>query len=210
MRMRTVLAVVLTTMGLGVASAEDVYPDPEAIPQVRSFLGESGFGSLHPAAPSEGEQFGRLVGIWEASQKIRTQDGRWVDGAPALWTWKYALDGFATQDLWLHTEDHLPSYLASLERAYLLTGLRIFEASSGRWRIAWAANGGGKSPGADFGTLDGESVEGDLVLSGESPYGKQRIVFSEITPSSFKWSSSFSQDGEEWTEIMRVEARRRR
>ena len=103
------------------------YSDPRAIPAVRAFLAESGGGTPHPMAPAELAQFGRLVGVWDASLALRKQDGSWVEGAPALWVWKYILDGFATQDLWIHTADHLPVYLRTLGRPYLLTGLRIYD-----------------------------------------------------------------------------------
>ncbi len=47
-----------------------------------------------------------------------------------------------------------------------------------------------------------------MVMLSDSPYGKQRVTFSEITETSFRRSSESSQDGEQWTEVMRVEARR--
>lgn len=209
MRLTTTYLVTLLIAASSPLGAMTPDAEPTEIPQVRRFLGDQGFGEAHAEAPEQLHQFGRLIGIWDATQQVRTQDGSWVDGAPALWIWKYTLDGFATQDLWLHTEENLPSYLGALGRPYLLTELRIFEVASGRWRIAWAANGGGKSPGADFGTFDAEYRDGDMVMTGESPYGRQRVIFYEITDSSFRWSSEYSQDGETWMELMRVEARRR-
>lgn len=204
------IAACLSVLSLAPLTAEEAaYPDPQVIPEVRAFLSAGGLGVTHSEAPEELAQFGRLVGIWEATQEFRAQDGSWVPGAPALWIWKYTLGGFATQDLWLHTADHLPSYLQSLGRPYLLTALRVFEVSSKTWRVAWAANGAGGSPGADFGTFTATSHDGDMVLEGESSYGKQRITFSDITGDSFLWTSEYSQDGAAWTAVMRVQARRR-
>jgi hypothetical protein len=90
--------------------AETPYPDPCSITEVREFL-SVGPGRAHDDAPEAIDQFGRLVGIWDAQLEFRTQDGNWIPGEPALWVWKFALGGFATQDLWVHSEDHLPAYL---------------------------------------------------------------------------------------------------
>ena len=205
------------------AQAPDPYPDPLAIPGVARFLAadEPGRDAPPRTAPPEVDQFGRLVGIWDARQEIRRQDGTWMPGAPALWIWKYALGGFATQDLWLQTEEHLPPYLSGLGRDYQLTGLRVFDAGTGGWHVAWAANGGAETPGPDFGVLTaaskpvpaGERVEGAapdrMILSGESEYGRQRITFYDITPRSFSWLSEFASEAGEWQAIMRVQATRR-
>jgi hypothetical protein len=210
--MRTAATIVFA-LSLGALSplrAEDgPYSDPLTIPEVRNFLAAGGLGSAHAQAPEELAQFGRLVGIWDAQQEVRAADGSWVPGAPALWVWKYTLGGFATQDLWLHTTENLPSYLASLGRPYMLTGLRIFEVSSGQWRVAWAANGAGQSPGADFGTFDAPARDNDMVLEDESSFGKQRVTFSDITDDSFVWTSEYSRDGDTWMAVMRVTASRR-
>ena len=210
MRQGRWLVVALVVLGGGrLVSQEWVYPDPESIPEVAAFLGAGDFGAAHPKASSEIEGFGRLVGIWEAEQEIRKRDGSWVEGAPALWVWKYVLGGFATQDLWLHTREHLPVYLEALDRSYMLTALRTYDSANKQWQIAWVANGGESSPGQNFGTLTGKTIDGNLILEGESSFGKQRITFSDITEESFRWTSEFSQDGVEWNAVMRVKARRR-
>lgn len=198
----------------GAAAAETTapdpvpYPEPQALTEVRDFLA-AGWGRAHPQAPAGLAHFARLVGTWDARPEIRAQDGTWHDDAPALWLWKFTLGGFAIQDLWLHGEQHLPAYLAKLGRAYLLSSVRTFDAKTGTWHSAWAANGGGQGPGMDFGTLSGKEEHGRLVLYGESAYGRQRVIFSDITQRSFLWTSEFSQDGETWTAVMRVHATRR-
>jgi hypothetical protein len=139
---------------------------------------------------------------------MRSRDGSWVASEPALWAWKYALDGFATQDLWLNTQDRLPDYLSGLGRDYLLTSLRVFEVASGAWRVAWASNGAGHTPGADFGTFEARESEGSMVMTSLTSHGHQRVTFSQIQRDSFTWTSEYSNDGESWTAVMRVHARR--
>ena len=180
-----------------------------SMPEVHGFLGADRLGQAHPDAPAELAQFGRLVGIWEAQTEIKAQDGAWVRTEPAVWIWKYTLGGFATQDLWIQPKDHLPSYLKSLGRTYLLTSLRLFEPSSNRWRIAWATNGAGQGAGQDFGTFTAVAQGDDMVLTGSSSYGKQRVTFSEVTESSFVWTSEYSPKDGEWMAVMRVRAQRR-
>lgn len=204
-----VVTLLCAILGAATARAADPYPAGAATPQIANFLGADGFGAPHESAPEETSGFGRLVGLWDAALEMRAKDGSWVQDAPALWAWQYALDGFATQDLWFHSTDHLPSYMAEFGRPYLLTGLRIFEASSGKWRVAWAANGAGTSAGMDFGTLDGTVEDGNVILTSVSEWGHQRITFSEITESSFLWTSEMSRDGESWMAMMRVRATRR-
>jgi hypothetical protein len=59
-------------------------------------------GALHPDAPPETVQFGRLVGVWQARQVSRTSDGSWSDDiTTADWIWRYILDGHAIQDEWI-------------------------------------------------------------------------------------------------------------
>ena len=165
----------LIVVPLAARSEEAAYPDHREIPQVQAFLGDGDLGVPHEAAPPELAQFGRLVGIWEARLKMRGQNGAWVEGAPALWIWKYALDGFATQDLWIHTADHLPAYLQALCSR----------------RPRWARS------------------NGDMVMNSKSEFGLQRVTFSDISETGFTWSSEYSRDGEQWMEVMRVEAKRR-
>ena len=96
MNRRPWVLTLLIVVPLAARSEEAAYPDHREIPQVQAFLGDGDLGVPHEAAPPELAQFGRLVGIWEARLKMRGQNGAWVEGAPALWIWKYALDGFAT------------------------------------------------------------------------------------------------------------------
>jgi len=191
--------------------AQSPLGDPLEIRSIRDFLPAEGFGAPAPDAPPELRQFGQLAGIWLAEQEIRRRDGTWVTAGPALWVWRYALDGFAVQDLWFQAADQLPEYLGPLGRNYLLSGLRFYSPSSQRWEIAWVANGLGQTPGNDFGTFEGRMIDGRLVMTSPAAANPQRIVFSDFAPDAFLWTSEFSQDGgQTWIAVMRVRAHRYR
>ena len=192
------------------AATQQAYPRPSQVAAVRDFLGAGGFGERHPRAPENLEAFGQLAGIWQAEQEMLGQDGQWHPGAPALWVWRYDLDGYVVRDLWLHTAEQLPDYLAKMNGPYMLTSLRTYDSATEQWQVAWAANGGDASPGADFGTFQAVAQDNQVVMQADSEMGKQRVIFSEISRDHFAWRSEYSADGENWIAIMRVKARRRR
>ncbi len=209
---RVAVTVLIGLLLPGHAAAQQSVDELLTIPTLQQFAG-GGLGAAAEGAPPELEQFGQLVGFWHVDQEMRRQDGSWMSTAPGVWVWKYALGGYAVQDLWFQSVDNLPIYMAELGHDYALTGLRTYDAPSGGWNIAWAANTGGSGPGADFGMLTGVLEAGDLVLSSpaEGDMPPQRIVFSDIEADSFVWTSSFSRDGgETWMDVMRVTARRLR
>jgi len=194
----------------GYTLAADLPSDPMTIPAVKSFL-EEGFGVRHPDAPAQLEQFGRLAGLWKVEQELRRRNGEWAPGAPGIWAWKYTLGGFAVTDLWFQPADGLPAYMSDLGRDYLLNAIRIFEVGSGKWRVAWMSNGAGKTPGMDFGTFEAVTEKEEIIMNAPpvDGMGLQRIVFSDISDSSFRWRSEYSQDeGTTWTAIMRMYATR--
>lgn len=217
LRLRVIPA--LLAIGAAVVSVSAAAPaaaseDPLKIPAIASFLADGGFGKRNPKSPVEIEQFGRLAGLWRTEQEIRKRDGGWVQETSGYWVWKYVIDGFAVQDLWYQGADSLPSYMGSLGRSYQLTAVRIYEAASKEWKIAWMANGAGATPGQDFGTFRA-TLEGDSIVMTTPPapgaFGLQRVVFSEIEQDSFLWVSEYSQDeGKTWNAVMRVKAKRLR
>lgn len=186
--------------------SDDALSELEAIPELAPFVA-TGLGEPHPDAPVETAQFGQLVGVWEAEQEMRTQDGGWMTVGHGLWVWKYTLQGFAVEDLWFQSAEELPLYLAGLGRAYLLGSRRIFDARSGRWHVAWMTNAAGQTPGSDFGTFSAQLEQDRLVMTApvDPSYGAQRVIFSHITADSFRWQSEYARDGgEDWQASMRM------
>lgn len=180
------------------------------IPVIREFLGGGRYGARHPAAPTQLEQFGQLVGLWRTEQEVRRRDSSWADAGPGLWAWRYTAGGFAVQDLWLQAGAELPEYLGELERDYLVTALRTYDVRRAGWHIAWAANGFGQTPGQDQGTSTATWEDGRIVMvAPPSDFGLQRITFRDITADSFLWVSEVSQDdGRTWHAFMRIRATR--
>ncbi len=184
--------------------------EPSHPAAIAAFLG-TGFGQAHEKAPAETEEFGQLVGIWDAEVEMRTQGGSWQSSAPGVWVWKYAIGGFAVSDLWYQGADNLPGYLAHMGRDYLLTANRVYDVANKKWKVAWMANGAGKSMGMDFGTFDANLADGEIVMSSPADmYGMQRVVFYELSEDSFRWKSEYSTDeGKTWNTVMRMLATRR-
>ena len=191
---------------------QNPYAAPLDIPAIRAFVGAEGLGRLHENAPAETQEFGRLVGVWNVTDvEMQGPNGQWVPSAPAVWVWKYTIDGFAVQDLFYQAADRLPTYMGTLGRDYMLTAMRIFDARAGQWKVAWMANGAGKVPGQDFGTFVARMEGEELIMTSPGGDGAplQRVVFSDFTGDSFRWRSEYSADGgTNWTTVMRLRAER--
>lgn len=206
------LALVLASFAAGSAQGQSFQQDPLQVPVLREFVG-SGFGRLADSAPELTRQFGRLVGVWHAEEEVRRRDGSWMQAPSATWVWKYAPGGFAVQDLWYQGKDNLPVYLGDLGHDYLLMATRIYDPVEGKWQIAWAANSGGRGPGADFGTFEATRNEDRIVMMspGTATSPPQRITFHDFTEEAFRWTSEISFDnGETWQPVTRVVATRKR
>ena len=211
--MKSILATMCAaTLYIGAACAADDKPPKEDFDAaVAQLVGETGFGARHPDAPAEIEQFGRLVGVWSVEQELRKRDLSWLKQTTGVWVWKYAVGGFALQDLWYQNEKRLPSYMEGLGHDYQLTALRVFDPSAGKWKVAWASNSAGGGSGAVFGEFEAQEENGEIVMRGPGAenVGLQRIVFYDISDDLFRWRSEYSQDnGETWIEIMRLTAHR--
>jgi hypothetical protein len=194
------------------ASAQTPFGDPLAIGVIRDFLPPSGFGEKHADAPEEIEQFGELAGVWVAEQEVRRQDGSWMGCWPRFGG--VALRAGRLRHARPVVSVGRPTACVSGQPRSGLPALRDPDllTRSSRWEIAWSANGLGQAPGQDFGTFHATMRDGRLIMTapgaGANP---QRVVFSDFSPSSFLWTSEFSQDGgETWIEVMRVRATRYR
>lgn len=159
------------------------------------------------AAPKEAEQFAFLVGQWEVTvmPKVSSLAAR-IHGQPKLlgsWkAWK-ALDGFGI-------EDELRIIDASGNPNALTHTVRLYDAAQSRWTQTSL-----DVYRARFTTANGGFADGVLTLRsvGRDAEGKpyvQRARFYDITPTSFKWQSDRSNDGERtWEEgVLRMEAKR--
>lgn len=198
--------------------ARDValHADPDSLltlyPEIRAFIdpGEHPFGRLHPEAPPETEQYGRLAGVWYTENKALHQ-GTWYCCWHAVWAWKYVIDGFAVQDYWFQLEKDLPP-VTPLGRNSSLTQLRVFQPDSGTWSVSFVNNRAGAG-GPVRGSFLSREEEGTMVMWPPKPDDPgaplRRIVFYDISRDHWRWRFERSEDGgRSWQVRTRIEAYR--
>lgn len=162
------------------------------------------YGKLHPKAPPETAHWGQLAGEWDCTIEALLPNGTWVQGGNAKWVWKYILDGFAVQDLWYQKWIDLPASLASINHDFAGTNIRMYLPAEKKWECVWFANATNTTS-----RFQAESSNEKIVMTGETKQGLTRITFYDITEDSFDWKSEQSQDdGETWTETLRIHGTR--
>ncbi|NNF16144.1 MAG: hypothetical protein HKN70_05310 [Gammaproteobacteria bacterium] len=158
-------------------------------------LQDSGFGKAHPAAAVELQQFGRFAGRWECAMSERTADGQWrMRPSKVNWTWFYTLEGRAVQDIWM-------SQSGTADSQVIATNLRLFDAASQQWNVAWTNTGQ-----AQFELWTGGQVGDELVLTSVREQRTVRIRFYEIMPRRFKWmyEAATSRTAEKFQPVLQM------
>lgn len=164
-------------------------------------------GRVHPDAPPETAQFGRLAGIWDVEMDVRRPDGSWSEEPlVAEWRFRYVLDGFAVQDDWYAPPPGAPAGDGPSQRG---TNLRIYDPEAERWEVAYASN-----TQKQLSTFEARAEGEDrIVMTGLHASGhSSRTTFYDVTAESFAWMMEFQglgEDPEAWTEVARVRAVRR-
>lgn len=132
--------------------------------------------------PAQARAFDSFVGSWDMQYTFIAQDGsRSHATGQVLAAW--VLDGRAIQDLWIG----IPP--GQSER-WIGTTLRFYDAGLKAWRVTWIA------PRARAITLLTGGREGSrIVLNGDTPQGKVRWSFNDVTPDELMWRSELSVDG---------------
>ncbi|MEM9856436.1 MAG: hypothetical protein AAF843_03740 [Bacteroidota bacterium] len=162
--------------------------------QVKEFLynnSEYPAGKLNDRAPKGLEQFGWLTGVWEMTSNAYFQ-GKWFSGWPSYWAWKYAVDGMVIQDFFYHPKENFPPQMKQDFDTFAFN-LRVYDEESDRWTVTWIANSGGEH--RFVAEKKGNEVWMTPVNTGEQ---KSRIIFSDITPDSFKWRNESQNEAGEW------------
>jgi hypothetical protein len=126
--------------------------------------------------------FGQFVGSWDVESTIFAADGR-TTTRRCHWHFAWILGGRAIQDV-LYADGASPA-------AYGTT-LRSYDASVGRWRIAWMHPASG-----EFIALTAREEKNGIVLDGRHWEGDvlERWHFADITTKSFRWRGYSSRDG---------------
>jgi hypothetical protein len=131
---------------------------------------------------SQARQFDRFAGAWDVDYcTIRDDGSRENTRGQLLADW--ILDGRALQDIWI-------VFPAAGADRFMGTTIRFYDAGRKTWRVTWV------SPMAEAVTLlEGVEASGRIVLHAESPRGRLRWTFSDITDQAFVWRGELSTDG---------------
>jgi len=148
------------------------------------------------AAPAELAHWDAMIGDWRTSWESLGPDGEISGSGETEWNWRWALDGFAVQDMWIS-----PARDADAPNGRLFgTNLRIYNGQTGLWEMAWANNRESKVDTYSA-TSDGERI---VMSPDENPDG-ERIIFYNMTGETFDWVSETSADGgETWRPTFRI------
>ncbi len=152
-------------------------------------------------------QFARLVGSWHIEQQVLQADGSWQAVGPAEWAFHYTIGGYAIQDQWIQPPSSRPSPPGETRQHG--TNIRIYDPESDSWQIVWASS---DSPSFAIYTAKAND-RGEMVMSGpdpERPGVMQRITYFDITHDRWSWKMEFSRDGENWLEVARIAATRKK
>ncbi|MEO0626130.1 MAG: hypothetical protein AAFY91_04020 [Bacteroidota bacterium] len=174
----------------------NLFAQSQALPDcVQDFLysnAEAPFGKINPEAPKELEQFGQLAGVWEMTSHAEFQ-GQWFSGWPAIWTWKYALDGTNILDYYYRAKENTPPIYPQPVDIHALN-LRVYDEETNAWSITWIANNSGEA------RYTAEVKNSEIWMRPvEATSPQTRIIFSEITDDSFKWRTESQDENGNWT-----------
>ncbi len=149
----------------------------------------------NPRAAPELVQFGQFVGRWRC-ELVPRADGEAL--GVATWVWSYAMDGFAVQDLWL-PEDTTGSALSTG------TALRIYDVENDVWRVVWTS-----VDKSEFAFFDARLVNNQMVMSAQADDIDLKMVFHEITDTSFAWRYEARPEtaDAQWEVLARISCKR--
>ena len=163
---------------------------------------EGDYGAPHPDAPEQLAHMAPLIGAWDITDYNRNAEGDWVEGNGADWTFYYALDGWAIQDLWV-----APGYDTETAQRQIGSNIRRVDPRTGDWEMAWITNGSG--PTLRF---TATSTEDEVVMQSVAPHftgAPSRITFFNMEDDSFDWKLERAADGETYIEIYRIRGARK-
>jgi len=140
-----------------------------------------------PSWKAKLDTFGQFVGDWTFEVTLLRQDGSKEQGSGS-WHFAWVLEGRAIQDVWI--ANYRPSRPGDQERGYGTT-LRFYDPKIDAWRVTWI------SPLSDNIILfTARKAGGEIVMESKNAAGGiAHWIFSDITPSSFRWRSEGSRDG---------------
>lgn len=212
---RLFIVLILLSIIISTSIAQEGIPTFEEVPStVKDFLANSDeypFGKKHELAPGEIEHIGKLAGMWYCDVFIN-KNGSWVKGKPAIWTFKYTLDGFAIEDLWYKTLENSPPFVQSLGHDFSGVNVRLYDPYSKEWKAMWFTNAiTSDTTNTLVNTYTATSTDEEFVMMRDDLRGAQRakITFHNMQEKYFDWKNEVSSDsGKTWKVSFRIEGRK--
>jgi hypothetical protein len=145
--------------------------------------------------------FGQFIGDWDISEDRFPRPNGTVVKQRGEVHFGWILDGRAIQDVWAF-------YKKDPHRViHAGTTIRFYDAGIDAWRSTWIAPDQGVVR-----TFIGRKIKDEIVLESTAKEGyPEHWIFSEITPTSFRWRAEETHDnGKTWqlTEDMKIRRNR--
>lgn len=136
-------------------------------------------------------QFGKYVGDWDILERRLGQDGNWTDHTGTRWNFKCVGDGIAVQDFWLPANGNAG------------TNLRIYNAETESWDIAWTATA---SPG--MARINAKLQDnGNIVMRYVTDITpNRRITFFPPHENGWNWQLEMDLPEFGWTKVLELMA----
>jgi hypothetical protein len=147
-----------------------------------SFIGALTSKGPAPDRAREMQLYAWLIGSWTMDAVVYRDDGTRHQGTGEI-HFSWALEGRAIQDVWI------------LPGVFYGTTLRVYDPHIDAWHILWS------DPLRQFYARQiGRAHGDDIVQMGKNDAGETvRWCFTNISPSSFRWSGERSRDdGKSW------------
>jgi Protein of unknown function (DUF1579) len=135
-----------------------------------------------PGEPPEARLFDRVAGSWNVDYTNIADDGK-RDKARGQLLVGWVLDGRALQDVWIQ-------FPKPGEDRFIGTTLRFYDPDRKKWRVTWIS-----AIAKAVTVLEGSEEDGRIALYTDTPKGRVRWTFSDITDKDFVWRGEISADG---------------
>jgi hypothetical protein len=132
--------------------------------------------------------FGQFAGDWVSETRAFPDGAKEEVTATGEIHFGWILDGTAMQDVWTFRIKNPPPGQPSFTSG---TTLRVYQPKDHNWRCVWISP---RKPTVQLLTARAEA--GGIVLETQTPEGyPERWIYSDITPTSFRWHAEESHDG---------------
>ncbi|HWL88529.1 MAG TPA: hypothetical protein VNO21_22150 [Polyangiaceae bacterium] len=167
--------------------------------------------ALHASGPAPDRAdkmalYGWLVGRWATEIVAHEPNGARHAGRGEIYA-GWVLEGRAIQDVWMippRAERASAVAVMPVTGNWYGTTLRVYDPGLDVWHILWS-----DPTKAFFSRQIGRARGADIVQEGALETGlRTRWSFTEIAPSSFRWTGEISPDGHDWRLQVEVSARR--